>query len=57
MAEEEKKKEAPAAAAAAPAKKGGDKAQTVGKFIHGDHMCHILFEKGKKFVSSCEDDR
>ena len=56
MAEEEKKKEAPAAAAA-PVKKGGDKAQTVGKFIHGDHMCHILFEKGKKFVSSCEDDR
>lgn len=42
-------------------KKAGKKApkaeQTVGKFTNGDHMVHLLFQKGKKFISQHEDDR
>ena len=63
MAEEEKKAEpaaeAPAEAAAAGGKKkkaGGAEEKKVGKFTHGDHMVHILLQKGKKFVPACPDD-
>ena len=60
MAEEEKKDAGPAADQAGDAgaakpdskgKKGGAKEEkTMGKFVHGDYMVHILFQKGKKFV-------
>ena len=55
MAEEEKKDAAPAeepAAAAEPekSKKGDGEEKQMGKFTHGDHMVHILFQKGKKFI-------
>ena len=36
-------------------KSGGEK--TIGKFTHGDHMVHLLFQKGKKFIPLCEEDR
>ena len=63
MAEEEKKDAAPAeepAAAAEPEpekskKSEGGAEKQMGKFTHGDHMVHILFQKGKKFVF--EDER
>ena len=54
MAEENKDAAAPKASAK-KSKAGGEK--TVGKFTHGDHMVHLLIQKGKKFISSCEDDR
>ena len=62
MAEEEKKAEPPAeapaeAAAAGKKKKGGAEEKKVGKFTHGDHMVHLLIQKGKKFVPPCADDR
>jgi hypothetical protein len=59
MAEEAKKDPAPAAADPAPEVKVAAKKEEkmVGKFINGDHMIHILFQKGKKFVPDCKDDR
>ena len=64
MVEEEKKDvpaDAPEAGKEAPAaaKKSGGAAEEkkVGKFINGDHMVHILFQKGKKFIPACEEDR
>ena len=67
MAEEAKAAEPAAGAppAADPAAAGGDSKKkkatggekSVGKFINGDHMVHILFQKGKKFVPLCEEDR
>jgi len=53
MAEEEKKDAAaPDQAAAKPekSKKGAKEEKKMGKFTHGDHMVHVLFQKGKKFV-------
>ena len=56
---EEENKDAPAAAdakaPAAKAKKGEKAEQQMGKFTNGDHMVHILFQKGKKFIF--EDER
>lgn len=68
MAEEAKAaepKDAGAPPAADPAAAGGDSKKkkgsggekSVGKFINGDHMVHILFQKGKKFIPLCEDER
>ena len=60
MAEESKKKKDPAAKdAAAEGKKQKKPAddKLVGKFTNGDHMVHILFQKGKSFIAACEDDR
>jgi len=59
MVEKEVKKDPAAAANPAPEVKAAAKKEekTVGKFIHGDHMVHILFQKGKKFVPDCKDDR
>lgn len=37
------------------AKKAGDNA--IGKFTHGDHMVHVLFQKGKKFIAADPEDR
>ena len=51
MAEEEKGGDA------TKAPKKVEEEKTVGKFTHGDHMVHILIQKGKKFISSCPDDR
>ena len=56
MAEEEKKDETAKAEPAKKAAAGGGEKQ-VGKFSHGDHMVHLLIQKGKKWISSCEDDR
>ncbi len=54
MAEEGKDN---AAVAADKKNKKAPKAeQTVGKFTNGDHMVHLLFQKGKKFVSQHADD-
>ena len=62
MAEEEKRAEPPAgapaeAAAAGKKKKGGAEEKKVGKFTHGDHMVHLLIQKGKKFVAPSAEDR
>ena len=62
MVEEESKAAAaapePEAAPVAAAKKVKvAKEQTVGKFTHGDHMVHILLQKGQKFISPCAEDR
>ena len=61
MVEEEKKDapaDAPEAAKDEPvAKKGPAEDKKIGKFTHGDHMVHILFQKGKKFIPACEEDR
>lgn len=32
-------------------------AKKVGKFSNGDHMVHLLIQKGKKFISNCKEDR
>ena len=51
----------PAAEPAADAKKkkgaSGAADKSVGKFTHGDHMVHILFQKGKKFIAASPEDR
>ena len=52
MAEATKKTEAEA-----DEKKGKEEEKKVGKFTHGDHMCHIFIQSGKKFVPPCEGDR
>ena len=36
-------------------KETADKA--VGKFSHGDHMVHLLLQKGKKFIAANPEDR
>lgn len=65
MAEEVKEEPAIAAPEAAPEaaaepdkkkKKGSGEEKTIGKFTHGDHMCHLLFQKGKKFIPMCSED-
>ena len=55
MAEEGKQAEA--AAIDKKANKKGAKEETIGKFVHGDHMVHILFQKGKKFIAADEEAR
>ena len=61
-AEPERAATEPAAKDPEPEKKkkkggsGGDD-KVLGKFTHGDHMVHVLFQKGKKFIPLCADDR
>jgi len=56
MAEEGKQADA-AAADKKASKKGAKEEQAIGKFVHGDHMVHILFQKGKKFIASDPEAR
>ena len=42
---------------AAPEKSDATKEEKkIGKFTHGDHMIHLLFQKGKKFVPLTKDE-
>ena len=55
MAEEAKNGAgAPAGDAAAKPDQGKKAAvkeeKTMGKFVHGDYMVHVLFQQGKKFI-------